>query len=364
MQIKDIIQFLEQFAPLPYQESYDNSGLLVGDRNSELSAALLTLDVTEEVIDEAIANQCNLIVAHHPLIFKGLKSLTGKHWVERCVIKAIKHDIAIYAIHTNLDNVHLGVNKRICEKLGLNNIKTLSPKSEILTKLTTFIPIDETNNVLDALFAAGAGEIGNYDHCSFQVDGTGTFRPGDDSSPHIGSKNTDETVKEKRVEVVFPTYLSGRILNALNQAHPYEEVAYYLTPLSNKNQEVGSGMIGELPEPIKASAFLNQLKETFKTDCVRHTAPHRDTVQKIAVCGGAGSFLLNKAIGAKADIFITGDFKYHDFFEADNRIIVADIGHYESEQFTKDLLYDILSEKFTNIALRLSEVQTNPINYL
>ena len=364
MQIKDIIQFLEQFAPLPYQESYDNSGLLVGDHTHELTSALLTLDVTEEVIDEAIVNKCNLIVAHHPLIFKGLKSLTGKHWVERCVIKAIKHDIAIYAIHTNLDNVHLGVNKRICGKVGLTNVKTLSPKSEVLTKLTTFIPTKDTDKVLETLYEAGAGEIGNYDHCSFQVNGTGTFRPGEETNPHIGTKNTDETVDEKRVEVIFPTFLSGRILNALNQSHPYEEVAYYLTPLANKNQEVGSGMIGELPEAENASEFLARLKKTFQTECVRHTAIYQETVKKIAVCGGAGSFLLNKAISSKADIFITGDFKYHEFFEADKQIIVADIGHYESEQFTKDLLYDILSEKFTNIALRLSEVQTNPINYL
>ena len=364
MQIKNIIQFLEQFAPLPYQESYDNSGLLVGDRSAELTSALLTLDVTEAVIDEAIANNCNMIIAHHPLIFKGLKSITGKHWVERCVIKAIKNDIAIYAIHTNLDHVHLGVNKMICDKIGLTNLKTLSPKSEVLTKLTTFIPTADTQTVLDTLYAAGAGEVGNYDHCSFQVTGTGSFRPGEDSNPHIGTTNQDEQVSENRVEVIFPTFLSGKILNALNQAHPYEEVAYYLTPLSNKNQEVGSGMVGQLSEPVETSTFLQSLQETFKAQGIRYTNIHKNTIQKVAVCGGAGSFLLNRAISSKADIFITGDFKYHDFFEADNQIIVADIGHFESEQYTKDLLYDILSEKFTNIALRLSEVQTNPINYL
>ncbi|WP_421878417.1 Nif3-like dinuclear metal center hexameric protein [Marinoscillum sp.] len=364
MQIKDIIQFLEHFAPLPYQESYDNSGLLVGDSSAELSKALLTLDVTESVIDEAIASKCNLIIAHHPLIFKGLKSLTGKHWVERCVIKAIKHDIAIYAIHTNLDNVHLGVNKRICDKIGLSNVQTLSPKSEVLTKLTTFIPPTDSPRVLEALYQAGAGEVGNYNHCSFQVDGTGTFRPGEGTNPHIGTQNTDETVVEKRVEVIFPSFLSGKILNALQEAHPYEEVAYYLTALANKNQEVGSGMIGELSQEMDTRDFLLKLKETFKSGCVRHTNVHQEKVRKIAVCGGAGSFLLQKAIRAKADVFITGDFKYHDFFEADERVIVADIGHFESEQYTKDLLFDILSEKFTNIALRLSEVQTNPINYL
>lgn len=363
MQIKDIIHFLEQFAPLPYQESYDNSGLLVGDASHTLSAAMITLDVTEEVIDDAIAQNCNLIIAHHPLIFKGLKSLTGKHWVERCAIKAIKNDIAIYAIHTNLDHVHLGVNKKICDLIGLTNTKTLSPKSETLTKLTTFIPSHDAEQVLTALYNAGAGAIGNYDHCSFQVEGTGTFRPGEDSNPHIGTPLQDESVKEKRVEVIFPNFMSGKILSALNQSHPYEEVAYYLTPLLNKNQDVGGGMVGILKEPEESRAFLKRLKDTFKAGSIRHTKIHTDQIKKVAVCGGAGSFLLGKAIRSGADIFITGDFKYHEFFEADNQIIIADIGHFESEQFTKELLYDIISEKFTNIALRLSEVQTNPINY-
>ncbi|MEQ8470505.1 MAG: Nif3-like dinuclear metal center hexameric protein [Marinoscillum sp.] len=364
MRIKDITNYLETFAPLAYQESYDNSGLMVGDPNSDFTSGLITLDITEAVIDEAIEAGHNLIIAHHPLIFKGLKKLTGSHWVEKCVIKAIKHDISLYAIHTNLDNVLLGVNKKICDQLGLIDTKTLNPKSGILTKLVTFTPKETTDSVLKALYAAGAGEIGNYDHCSFRVDGTGTFRPGENTNPHIGFSNVDESVNEDRIEVIFPTHISGKVLSALHQAHPYEEVAYYLSSLDNKHQEVGSGMVGHLENEMDPFEFLSYLKRTMKTNCVRHTPIHTKTVKKIAVCGGAGSFLLSKAIGAKADVFITGDFKYHDFFEADNKIIVADIGHYESEQFTKDLLYDILSKKFTNIALRLSEVQTNPINYL
>ncbi|MFH6982345.1 Nif3-like dinuclear metal center hexameric protein [Marinoscillum luteum] len=364
MRIKDITDFLEQFAPLSYQESYDNSGLLVGDANAEISGIAITLDVTEQVIDEAIHNGDNLIIAHHPLIFKGLKSLTGKHWVERCVIKALKHDIALYAIHTNLDNVHLGVNRKIAEKLSLKNIRILSPKSEILSKLVTFVPHENAQQVLDALYNAGAGQIGQYDHCSFQTEGTGTFRPGEGSSPHIGNHHVDETVSEKRIELIFPSHLKHRIVSALHNSHPYEEVAYYLSTLSNTNQEVGSGIVGDLTSPMDTSEFLRHLKQTMRTDCVRHTPICKEKVSKVALCGGAGSFLLTKAIGAGADVFITGDFKYHDFFEADNRIVVADIGHFESEQFTKDLLYDIISEKFTNIALRLSEVQTNPINYL
>ncbi len=364
MQIKDIIQFLEQFAPVAYQESYDNSGLLVGERTTELTSILITLDVTEQVINEAIANDCNLIIAHHPLIFKGLKSITGNHWVERCVIKAIKNDIAIYASHTNLDHVYSGVNKRICDQLGLIHTKVLSPKPDTLTKLTTFMPQGETQLVLDALYEAGAGQIGNYDHCSFQVGGQGTFRPGEGTNPHIGRQHEDETVDENRAEVIFPSFLSGKILESLHKAHPYEEVAYYLTSLKNKNQEVGSGMVGELPEKMESKRFLQVLKQTFKAQGIRHTHLHTDEVKKVAVCGGAGSFLLPAAIRCHADIFITGDFKYHDFFEADGKIIVADIGHFESEQYTKDLLFDILRDNFTNIAVRLSEVQTNPIKYL
>ncbi|RED93859.1 Nif3-like dinuclear metal center hexameric protein [Marinoscillum furvescens] len=364
MQIKDITNYLEGLVPLEYQESYDNCGLLVGNPNSEVKGISLTLDVTEEVIAEAIQNGDNLIIAHHPLIFKGLKSLTGNHWVERCIIKAIQNGIAIYAIHTNLDNYHLGVNRRIAERLGLKQVRTLSPKSGLLTKLTTFVPKDNTQEVLDALYAAGAGSIGDYDHCSFRVAGTGTFRPGAHTNPHIGAQHVDETVTEDRVEVIFPNHLSGKILASLRQAHPYEEVAYYLTSLSNKHQDVGSGMIGVLENPMDTAAFLAWLKEKMQTKCIRHTAITRNKVSKVALCGGAGSFLLSSAIRQGADVFITGDFKYHEFFEADGQTIIADIGHYESEQFTKDLLYDILSEKFTNIALRLSDVQTNPINYL
>lgn len=364
MKIKDITDYLEQYAPLSFQESYDNSGLLVGNKNNVVTQVLISLDVTEEVIDEAISNGCNLIISHHPLIFKGLKSLTGKHWVERCVIKAIQHNIALYAIHTNLDHVHLGVNRQIADQLGLRHLTILAPKKDTLSKIITFVPTEAVDQVLDALYTAGAGSIGNYDHCSFQVEGTGSFRPGKNANPYIGKPHQDESASEKRLELIFPTFLSNKILLALKSSHPYEEVAHYITPIANSNQEVGSGMVGILAEPMTAHAFLKFLKDKMKTECIRHTAICKDKVQKIAICGGAGSFLLEKAVSSSADVFITGDFKYHDFFEADQRIIVADIGHYESEQFTKDLLFDILSKKFTNIALLLTEVQTNPIKYL
>ncbi len=363
MKIQEVISTLETWAPPAYQESYDNARLITGNKNDKLSGVLVTLDCTEDVVEEAISKDCNLIVAHHPIVFAGLKSITGKNYVERTVIKAIKHDIAIYAIHTNLDNVVTGVNKKIANKLGLKNQRILAPKSNTLSKLVTFAPTPDTESVLNALHKAGAGAIGNYDECSFTTTGTGSFRPNETANPHIGTKQVREHVNENRIEVIFPSHIQRNIITALKASHPYEEVAYYITPLDNQNQEVGSGMIGELSSPVDIREFMTSLKQTFNLGVIRHTNPHKSTIQRIALCGGAGSFLLPKAKGAQADVYITADYKYHEFFDAENTITILDIGHYESEAFTKELIYDFLKEKFANIALNLSEVVTNPINY-
>lgn len=364
MQIKEIISYLESWAPPSLQESYDNSGLLIGEKDAEISETLITLDITEDVIDEAIDTSANLIIAHHPFIFKGIKRIGNTHWIDRCIRKAIKHDISIYAIHTNLDNVHTGVNKKIAEKIGLENLSILQPKNETLSKITVFIPSENKQEVLDAMFEAGAGNIGNYDHCSFQVAGTGTFRGNEDSNPTIGKQGEDEEVSETRAEVLVPNYRLGAVLAAMHRAHPYEEVAHFVTQLSNTNQEVGSGMIGELPEAMESEAFLSYLKERMQLKMIRHTDIVNQSIKKVAICGGSGSFLLGAAQRKKADIFITGDFKYHDFFEANKEIIIADIGHYESEVFTKELIQDALTKNFTKFAFRLSQVDTNPIKYL
>lgn len=363
MKIGEILKTLEQWAPLQYQESYDNAGLITGDPSWELTAGLITLDCTEDIVNEAIDKGANLIIAHHPIIFRGLKKLNGSNYVERTIIKAIKNDIAIYAIHTNLDNVSTGVNAKIANLLGLKHQKVLVPKTGILSKLVTFVPKSNTQEVLEALHEAGAGSIGNYDHCSFKVEGTGTFRPNEQANPHIGSANQDETVSESRIELMFPSHIRGNVISALKDSHPYEEVAYYITALENTNQEVGAGMIGQLDQPMSTVDFLRLVKEKLNVNCIRHTALHKDIVRKIAVCGGSGSFLLRNAISSRADVFITADFKYHEFFDADGKIIIADVGHYESEQYTKDLLYKYLNEKIANIALHLSEVDTNPIKY-
>lgn len=365
MKVKDILNVLEEWAPKAYQESYDNSGLLVGNENIELFGVSVTLDVTEEVINEAIANGHNLIVAHHPLIFSGIKSLSGDHWVQRCIIKAIKHDLCIYAIHTNLDNALSGVNAKIADKIGLGNYQILNPKSSTLCKLVTFVPLKEVEKVANALYAAGAGAIGNYDQCSFQGQGTGTFRPNEQSNPTIGQANQLEKVDEIRLEVIFPAHKQSGIISNLKANHPYEEVAYYIQSLNNRHQEIGSGGLGILPSTIPIYDFLLSLKQRMNLKTLRHTHFEEGAqVDTVALCGGSGRFLLDHAKRAQAQVFITADFKYHDFFEADQDIVVVDIGHYESEVYTKELIRDYLTEKFANIAVHLSEVDTNPIKYL
>lgn len=362
MVINEVTSYLESIAPLSLQESYDNSGLLVGDKNAEINAILLTLDVTEEVLQEAITKKCNLIVAHHPLIFSGLKKLTGKNEIERCIILAIKSDIAIYACHTNLDNITNGVNKKFADKLGLINTKILAPKKNRLQKLTTYVPLVNTEDILEALSDAGAGNIGEYEQCSFIQKGIGSFKPTKKANPHIGNAGILEHIEENRIEVLVPDYKMDNVLTALFSVHPYEEVAYYITPLENINQEIGSGMIGYLPKELSSDDFLKHLKESLNLELIKYT-PFKNKIKKIAICGGSGKFLLNNAINVDADAFVTSDFKYHEYFEAEKKIMIADIGHYESEVNTKELFYEVLTEKFTNIALVFSETYTNPIRY-
>ncbi|WP_373520923.1 Nif3-like dinuclear metal center hexameric protein [Aquiflexum sp.] len=362
--IREIVSYLEIIAPPSFQESYDNAQLITGNPNDRVTGILCTLDTTEEVVEEAISLGCNLIVSHHPIVFKGLKSLTGKNYVERTVIKAIKKDIAIYAIHTNLDHVAHGVNKKICDKLELTNTRILQPKKELLSKLTTFAPLEVAEEVLQALFTAGAGLIGEYSGCSFLSQGTGTYTPSEKSNPQKGTKGLPHKEPETRIEVLLPKHLERKVLESLKEAHPYEEVAYFIQQLENENQEVGAGMIGELMQPMEEKAFLIHLKSKMNLQIIKHTSLLEKSIKTVAVCGGAGIFLLSEAKKIGADIFITSDIKYHEFFDADNQLIICDIGHYESEIYTKELLLDLLSQKFSNIALYLTKVVTNPITYI
>lgn len=364
MKIKDITNYLESLAPSSLQESYDNSGLIVGNPNQEVTGVLISLDSTEAIVEEAIEKGCNLIVAHHPIVFFGLKRLNGKNYVERTVIKAIQHNIALYAIHTNLDHVKLGVNAMICQKIGLENTKILAPKKNILKKLTVFVPQATKREVFQAMAEAGAGNMGNYSHWSFQTEGTGTFKPNHQANPSMGSSDELEQVSESRIEVVFPDYLTGKVVAAMKSAHPYEEVAYFTQSIENEHPDIGSGMIGYLKEPMAEKEFLAHLKESMHISVIKHTALAGKPIKKVAVCGGAGGFLLRKAISKKADIFITADYKYHEFFDAEGKIIIADVGHYESEQFTKELLLGLLTKHFGNgVNCLLCETNTNPVSY-
>jgi dinuclear metal center YbgI/SA1388 family protein len=364
MLIDHIIKELEVLAPPVYQESYDNAGLITGNKSWECTGIICSLDCIEATVNEAIEKGCNLIVAHHPIVFSGFKKLNGNNYVERTVIAAIKNDIAIYAIHTNLDNVMHGVNNRIADKLGLLEKSILAPKQGIIYKLFTYAPASHAEVVKEALFTAGAGKIGLYEECSFNITGTGTFKPMAGSSPFLGAVGTRETAEEVKIEVIFSHYLQPKILQALFAAHPYETVAYEVIKLENHHQEIGSGMIGHLPDSMEETAFLNLVKNAFGLSVIRHTPLLNRPVKTVAVCGGSGSFLTKTAIAAGADVYITADVKYHEFFDADNRLLLADIGHWESEQFTTDLLAEFLQDKFLTFAVLKTRVNTNPVSNL
>jgi dinuclear metal center YbgI/SA1388 family protein len=364
MQLAQIIQFLEQKFPTDHQESYDNVGLIYGRPTQEITGALICLDSTEAIVDEAIETGCNLIIAHHPIVFKGLKKLNGKSYIERVVERCIQYQIAIYAIHTNLDNHYRGVNQKIAAKLGLINTRILKPMSGKLSKLVVYVPKDDFQKVDLAIIGAGAGQIGQYSDCHFRSEGIGTFTPNSGAHPVIGQLNVREEVQEMKLEYVVSNHLIHSVLEAMKQAHPYEEVAYELVSLLNTHQDLGAGMIGELPEPIESIEFLKKIKDVFNCGCIKYTALVQRKIKTVALCGGSGSFLLPDAIKAKADLYVSADFKYHEFFDAESQLIIADIGHFESEQFTSELLTEIIKENFPNFAIRLTKLNTNPVNYL
>lgn len=361
--IADVIKVLEQSAPPSLQESYDNSGLIAGNVSIEVKNVLVCLDSTEAVIEEAIEKNCNLVISHHPILFRPISSITGKNYVERTLLLAIKNDIAIYAMHTNLDSIKGGVNGKIAKLLDLRNVQILSQKMDVLRKLVVFCPRDHVESVRNSIFNAGAGRIGAYDRCSFNVEGDGTFRGDETTNPHSGKPGKDHTESEVRIETIFRKFNQNKILRALVQSHPYEEVAYDIYPIDNPDPEHGIGITGFLDKPENSGSFIQRLKGIFKVPVVRHTNPVHKNVHKVAICGGSGSFMIDDAIRSESDIYITSDIKYHEFFDADGKIIIADIGHYESEQFTPAVIGDILKENFSTFATHFSRVNTNPIIY-
>ncbi len=372
--LREITQVLESWAPLAWQESYDNSGLIYGDPEMDIHAALITLDVTEAVLDEAIREGCNLIIAHHPIIFSGQKKFTGKSYVQRILVRAIKADIALYAIHTNLDSVDTGVNRKLMNKIGVTeDVRILVPKVRALRNLICYVPsannpeteLSYIEEVRQALWKAGAGNIGKYHDCAYSWQGEGTFRPDADAQPMIGEAGGKrETTDEYRLEVIYPQHLEGDIMRALRNAHPYEEIAYSILVLENGYQEAGTGMIGRLKTPMDALDFLRQAKSALGCEVIKYTNIHKTQIETIAVCGGSGSEFLKDALAQGADIYLTSDYKYHQFFDAENRIIIADVGHYESEHLTIELIYEYLQEKFRNFALLKSRDCVNPVQYL
>jgi len=363
MIVQQLLTLIEEFAPITYAEDFDNVGLLVGDREMEITNVLVTLDTLENVVDEAIEKKCNLIISFHPIIFSGLKKITGKNYVERVVIKAIEHKIAIYAIHTALDNAFEGVNARICDVLGIGNRKILIPKKDTIKKLTTYAPIASADTLREALFDVGAGTIGNYDQCSFNNEGIGTFNGGMGSKPVKGVPGKLHYEPEIQINITFPKHKEQTILNTLFKNHPYEEVAYEIITIENTNQYIGMGMIGELENATDELTFLNFLKQQMDVVIIKHSALLNKKIKKVAVLGGSGAFAIEQAKKAKADIYITADVKYHEFYKAENQLIIADIGHFETEQYTKNLLVEYLTKKIHNFAIILSDSNTNPIKY-
>ncbi len=364
MKIKDILTVLEEMAPLAYAEDFDNVGLLTGNAETDATAVLVCHDALENVLDEAIAKKCNLVVCFHPILFSGLKKITGKNYVERSVIKAIKNDIAIYAVHTALDNHSNGVNKIFCDALGLINTKILVPKENYIRKLVTYTIPENHTKLRNALFNAGAGNIGNYENCSFNSEGLGTYQGNENSTPQVGNPGEFMEAKEIKIEVAFEKHLEGRILKALFSNHVYEEVAYEIYSLNNSHQNIGLGMVGELEQPMEEEAFLHFVKNKMQADGIRHSAYTGKEIKKVAVLGGSGSFAIKNAIAAGADAYLTADLKYHQFYEAEGKLLLADIGHYESERYTKNYIVDYLTKKIPNFAIILSEENTNPVKYL
>ena len=363
MRIEEVISYLEQWAPPILQESYDNSGLLVGNKQNEITNILVSLDCTEDVVEEAIAKNCNLIVSHHPIVFKGLKRFTGEDYVQRTIIKAIQNNVALYAIHTNLDNTIEGVNGEIARRLGLKNVRPLVPLSGHLLQLTVFIPSDHFEKVRNSLFEAGAGNLCNYSECGFSIVGNGSFKPEEGAQPFEGNLGDRSEKEEVRFEVILPSWKKAKVQRALFESHPYEEIAHNWQNLQNPIHQFGSGAIGELETPISLIDYLSKLKEVFNNHSIKYTKTRQPMIQKIAVCGGSGQFLLGAAKAEGADAFVTSDVKYHEFFDAENRLSFIDIGHFESEQFTIELIHAKITEKFRTFAVHKTGVITNPVLY-
>ncbi len=363
MKIEAIVKHLEQMAPPYLKEEYDNVGLHTGTLQQETDGVLITLDVDERIVDEAIELNCGLIITHHPLVFGSLKRITGRTMQERCLIKAIRNDIAIYAIHTNIDNAALGLNHALATLLGVNNPNVLLPGVNKMSKVVTFCPPDHSDRVMAAMSAAGAGHIGNYDMCSFQTEGRGTFRALEGANPYVGELDALHGETELRIEMITPSAIVPHVVEAMKKSHPYEEVAYDVIPLSNPDLTTGSGAFGEISKPIGEEEFIQMVKEKLNVPVVRHTEHLARPINRLGVCGGSGAFLIQHAIDRKLDVLVTADVKYHQFGEASGKILLIDAGHYETEILVTSMIRDEIRKKFPTFACHITKRNTNPIRY-
>jgi len=361
MKIKEVILHLERKFPLYWQEEYDNCGVQCGDKEQEITGALVCFNFSEKAIEEAIARNANLIISHHPLIFKGLQKIEPTSPTGRMIFKAIQHKLVLYSMHTNIDNGIEGGNWLFAKKLGLKELKVLAPKEALFRKLVFYAPNGEEVPIIDALFTAGCGAVGNYINCSFRAEGKGTFQPLKSANPFIGQADVTEMVDEVRVEMIFPKAIQQKVIKTLYRHHPYEEPAFDIFALENSISQIGLGSIGTLPQSMRAEYFFDVMKKELNIEYFRISGKTDRTIQKVAVCGGSGSSFIRTAFAAGADIFITGDVKYHDFFSVDNQMIIADIGHFEGESFIKEIIYNELKENFSNFATIILEGEKSGI---
>ena len=364
MTIKDVTTFLEQKFPLYLQEDFDNCGVQCGDVRQEISGAMVCFEMSEQVIDEAIDKGCNLVISHHPLMLKrGICKIVPTDRVGAMICKALAHNMVLYSMHTNIDSGEGGGNDAFAEKLRLRNVKVLEPHKGMYRKLVVFVPKENAETLKSALFAVGCGVQGNYDSCGYTLHGQGQFRPLEGANPHIGEENHLEHVDEERVEMIYPTGLQRAVVQAIYDNHPYEEPAFDLLPLENESRTIGLGRIGELPKELPVSDFLGYLKDNLGFIHCRYCGDETKMIRKVAVCGGGGSSFIDLAIASGADAYVSGDFKYHDFFKSYQKTLLVDIGHYEGEFFIKNIIFNLLNEKFSTFATLISKMESLEVKF-
>jgi len=368
MRVRDIQQILESWAPKEIAWERDNIGLQAGDPAAVVRGILVALDVTEEVIAEAVRRKANLLVSHHPLLFRPLSAVTMQSARGRCIRALMQSGINLYSAHTNLDFTRGGTSFALAQALGLTDVEFLRMPYEVQRKVVTFVPPAEAERVARAMADAGAGIIGNYDSCSFAGPGTGTFRGNERSRPAIGKRGVLEHASETRLEMMVPRWRLGDVIGAMHRAHPYEEVAYDVYPLENRSREHGMGIIGNARRPVTLRVFLNDLKRRLGVPALRCTGDMRRTVRRVAACGGSGTELMDEAARRGADVFVTADVRYHSFHDVEASMALVDAGHFETElpvvRAVVEHLRAACRARHATVPIHAARTSTNPIVYV